>query len=199
MKIRKYLSEGAKLAAVPLAMKTGRTFFPPSVAALHLTRRCNSRCLMCSFWKKDFDASEELSTQQVFSLMEDIKALGVSFLSISGEGEIFTRRDACEIFQKARDLGLDYTINSNGLYLPEEFVARVHELRPHHMIFGLDTVSEAVYEKVRGVPRGLSKVTASISRLLDAGYRNVSVGSVILPQKLAAYTGFGRIEPKERR
>lgn len=185
MKIKKYLTEGAKLAAVPVAMKTGRTFFPPSVAALHLTRRCNSRCSMCSFWKKDFDASEELSTEQVFRVLEDLKGLGSPFLSLGGEGEIFTRKDACDIFKKARELDLDYTINSNGLYLPEKFVENLGVLRPNGIIFGLDTVDDATYEKVRGVPGGLSKVKQSISRLTGAGFKNISIGSVILPENLA--------------
>lgn len=183
MQFRKILRETIKLAGIPLSYGIDYPLVPPSVAGFNLTKICNSRCSMCNMWKNSSEDGE-LALPVIRKVLKELRQLGVQFVSFAAEGEVFTRKDACEIFQAARDSGLDFGINSNGLYLPDEFVKRLNELKPYSIVFGLDTADAANYEEIRGIPNGLSKVLSSIRKLKSAGYNSISIGSIVLHNNL---------------
>ncbi len=198
MRFIKYVDEALKLLTVPVSMAIDNPLSPPSVAALYLTRRCNSRCSMCGFWKKDFDYEKELDTEEWFKVLEDLREMKVPFVSVGAEGEVFTRKDVLPVLRRIRQLGFDYTINTNGLYLPEKFVEEVDKLAPHRVIFGLDTADPDQYARIRGIPDGFSKVLESIRRLRRAGYEGVSIGAVILHSNLDQLLALAELALEEK-
>ena len=69
----------------------------PISVQLDLTYRCNERCVHCYL---DHDDHGEMTTAEIKSLLDDMAAAGVFFLTVSG-GEILMRRDFFEILEHA--------------------------------------------------------------------------------------------------
>lgn len=197
MRLKKLINEAVKIGGIPLSNLLNTPLVAPSVAGFNLTERCNSRCKMCHFWKKGSNNSNDLTTDQVFKVLNEMHDIGVQFVSFAAEGEIFTRKDVCDIFRHTKELGLDFAINSNGLHLPDEFIESVMELGPYSIVFGLDTTDPDNYAQIRGVSNGLSKVLASIHKLQNAGYASISIGSVILDNNLDQLIPLAELSRKE--
>ena len=65
------------------------------VVIWNLIRRCNLTCKHCYSISADIDFKGELSTQEVYTVMDDLKAYGVPVLILSG-GEPLMRPDIYE-------------------------------------------------------------------------------------------------------
>ena len=83
------------------------------VVIWNLIRRCNLACKHCYATSADIDFEGELSTDEVFAVMDDLKAFGVSVLILSG-GEPLLRPDIFEISQHAKDMGFYVGLSTNG-------------------------------------------------------------------------------------
>ena len=64
---------------------------PGPVVIWNLIRRCNLNCRHCYSLSSDVDFPGELTTAQVFEVMDDLKRFGVPVLILSG-GEPLLRR-----------------------------------------------------------------------------------------------------------
>ena len=82
----------------------------PVAIRFQLTNRCDNRCLYCNIWKTP---AEELSTQQVFFLLKQLKEAGTKRISFSG-GEPLLRDDIGQIIDYATTLGISCGMNSRG-------------------------------------------------------------------------------------
>ncbi len=89
-----------------------------------LTLYCNSRCVHCDIWKKEYP-DDELTTMEVKCLYEQLRSwLGPYNLVITG-GEALMRTDAIEVAVHAAQLGLIVDIPfpiAEGEQLPGEWV-----------------------------------------------------------------------------
>lgn len=65
------------------------------VVIWNLIRRCNLTCKHCYSISADIDFKGELTTQEVYKVMDDLKAFGVPVLILSG-GEPLMRPDIFE-------------------------------------------------------------------------------------------------------
>src|SRR5690606_40696391 len=74
------------------------------VVIWNLIRRCNLTCKHCYSISADIDFKGELSTQEVYTVMDDLKAYGVPVLILSG-GEPLMRPDIFEISHRAKEMG----------------------------------------------------------------------------------------------
>ncbi len=83
------------------------------VVIWNLIRRCNLACKHCYATSADIDFDGELSTAEVFAVMDDLRAFGVSVLILSG-GEPLLRPDIFEISQRAKEMGFYVGLSSNG-------------------------------------------------------------------------------------
>ena len=82
----------------PLA---GRRDSPGPVVIWNLIRRCNLTCQHCYSISADVDFPGELSTEELFAVMDDLKAFGVPVLILSG-GEPLLRPDLFEVAARAK-------------------------------------------------------------------------------------------------
>ena len=78
---------------------------PGPVVIWNLIRRCNLTCKHCYSISADIDFKGELSTQEVFTVMDDLKGFRVPVLILSG-GEPLLRPDIFEISHRAKKNGL---------------------------------------------------------------------------------------------
>jgi len=86
---------------------------PGPVVIWNLIRRCNLTCKHCYSISADIDFKGELNTEEVFTVMDDLKAFGVPVLILSG-GEPLLRPDIFDISKRAKDMGFYVGLSSNG-------------------------------------------------------------------------------------
>lgn len=177
-KLSLYLKEFINILVLPVSYHTGLTLVKPTVFAFYLTKRCNSRCQMCDFWKSG-TAVDELTFEEVCSILDDLKNFGVQTISFSAEGEIFTRADSIEILQYAKKLGFIFGVNSNGLAITPKLAEKLTSVNPSSIVFSIDTTDPERYCSIRGVKGGLDRICRSIENLRAYGYKKISGGAVI--------------------
>lgn len=155
----------------------------PIEAALYLTKKCNSRCSMCNFWKNTDDI-EDLHTKKILSLVDDFQKMGVVILSLSAEGEITLRKDFHKIIQKVYQNNFLFSINSNFLTVSEEIIRLFLQCKPYQITVGIDSLNSEKYTSIRGVENGLHRVLSNVKKVNTAGYTNIAFGTIILNNNL---------------
>lgn len=86
---------------------------PGPVVIWNLIRRCNLACKHCYSISADTDFPGELSTDEVFSVMDDLKGFQVPVLILSG-GEPLLRPDIYDISKRAKAMGFYVGLSTNG-------------------------------------------------------------------------------------
>lgn len=94
------------------------------VVIWNLIRRCNLRCLHCYSVSGDVDFPGELTTEEVYATLADLRAFGVKVLILSG-GEPLLRRDIFDISARARQLGFFLCLSSNGALVDAPMADRI--------------------------------------------------------------------------
>ena len=97
---------------------------PGPVVIWNLVRRCNLTCKHCYSISGDVDFPNELSTADVFGVMDDLKAFGVPVLILSG-GEPLLRKDIFEITARAKALRFYVGLSSNGTLIDGKIADRI--------------------------------------------------------------------------
>jgi heme d1 biosynthesis radical SAM protein NirJ len=86
---------------------------PGPVVIWNLTRRCNLTCQHCYSVSTDTYFPGELETDEVFRVLDDLKASRVPAIILSG-GEPLLRTDIFDIGARARNLGFHVALSTNG-------------------------------------------------------------------------------------
>ena len=107
------------------------------VVIWNLIRRCNLACKHCYATSADIDFEGELSTEEVYAVMDDLKAFGVSVLILSG-GEPLLRPDIFDISQRARDMGFYVGLSSNGTLIDESNIDAIDRVGYDYLGVSLD-------------------------------------------------------------
>ena len=114
---------------------------PGPVVIWNLIRRCNLTCKHCYSISADRDFPGELSTEEVFAVMDDLKAFGVPVLILSG-GEPLLRSDIFEISQRAKALGFYVGLSSNGTLIDEHNIDAITTIRYDYVGISIDGMRE---------------------------------------------------------
>jgi heme d1 biosynthesis radical SAM protein NirJ len=120
---------------------------PGPVVIWNLIRRCNLNCKHCYSLSADVDFPGELSTEEIYAVMDDLKAFGVPVLILSG-GEPLLRRDIFDISRRAKDMGFYVGLSSNGTLIDEATAARIAEVGYDYVGISLDGIGE-VHDRFR--------------------------------------------------
>ncbi len=118
-RISQYMQELAR----PTPIGPKRELGAP-VVIWNLVRRCNLTCKHCYSISADRDFPGELSTAEVFAVMDNLKAFGVPVLILSG-GEPLLRPDIFEISARARAMGFYVGLSTNGTLIDEHNIERI--------------------------------------------------------------------------
>ncbi len=148
-----------------LNMFTGR----PVLCVYDLTTRCNSKCSMCSIWKRKEPEMEIGEIRKVFS---DLKRFGIHTVFLQG-GEPLLRSDFFEIAQMLDGMGFTQAVLTNGILSDGKFLSRLSGINRKGRIsvtVSLDTLDRAKYRKIRGVDK-LETVLGNIRALSE--HRNL--------------------------
>lgn len=118
------------------------------VVIWNLIRRCNLLCQHCYTNSSDRDFSGELTTAEVFNVMEDLKNFGVPVLILSG-GEPLLRPDIYEIGHKAKQMGFYVGLSSNGTMIDDGNIGKIAEVGFNYVGISLDGIGK-VHDTFRG-------------------------------------------------
>ena len=127
------LERNAPVAPYPRAVARGQG----PVVIWNLVRRCNLACKHCYATSADIDFPGELDTAQVFDVMDDLRAFGVSVLILSG-GEPLLRPDIFEISRRAKQMGFYVGLSSNGTLIDEDNIGDIDAIGYDYVGVSLD-------------------------------------------------------------
>lgn len=111
------------------------------VVIWNLVRRCNLTCLHCYSISADKDFPGELNTQQVFDVMDDLKAFHVPVLILSG-GEPLLRDDIFDISHRAKAMGFYVGLSSNGTMITEHNIQKIVDVGYDYVGISIDGLRE---------------------------------------------------------
>ncbi|HSM39649.1 MAG TPA: radical SAM protein, partial [Afifellaceae bacterium] len=120
---------------------------PGPVVIWNLIRRCNLNCKHCYSLSTDVDFPGELSTEEVYRVMDDLKAFGVPALILSG-GEPLIRKDIFEIAARAKALGFYTALSTNGTLIDAALARRIGDTGFDYVGISLDGI-EATHDRFR--------------------------------------------------
>ncbi|WP_374569090.1 heme d1 biosynthesis radical SAM protein NirJ [Ideonella sp.] len=147
----------------PAARRHGTGAPPGPVVIWNLIRRCNLTCKHCYALSADHDYPDELSTAEVFGVMDDLKAFGVPVLILSG-GEPLIRPDLFEIAARAKAMGFYTGLSSNGTLIDEAMADRVAAVGFDYVGISLDGLRET-HDQFRRLQGAFDRSLAALRHL----------------------------------
>lgn len=142
----------------------------PLNASVDLTYRCNNKCVHCYCNLPGNDASaikQELNTQEIKKLFDDLASLGTLWLLITG-GEPLLREDFEEIYLYAKKKGFLITFFTNGTLIDEKAVELLSKYPPFVVEISLYGATKETYEKVTRVKGSYDRCIEGIKRIVDS-------------------------------
>jgi len=159
-----------------------------------LTYRCNERCVHCynpgaAHSEKEVPkrTNKELTTNQVFTALDDFAVGGVFNLTLSG-GEIMLRKDFFEIVEHARKLGMAVNIYTNAIKLDSAAISRLARLWPSTVSVSIYSNDEKTHDDITRVTGSYTKAVNALTELNNLGIRT-SLKSVQMSHTLRAFSG----------
>ena len=149
---------GAFLSMVRSRFVTRRPFF----LAHAVTFGCNSKCQTCSYWKLTPRMKEDLSTAEVFALLDEAWDAGMRAYYLFG-GEPLVRKDVGDLVAYAKHKGFLTTMNTNGSLL----AAKAPTLTGLDVAFVSLDYFTPYHDVIRGRRGSFDEVVRGIERLRD--------------------------------
>ena len=170
----RYLSAIAKAKRIPLS------------AQFELTARCNFNCRMCYIHMDDKrikEQGQELTTDEWLRLAKEAKEIGTLYLTLSG-GEVFTRADFEELYEKLSEMGFLITIMTNASLITDDVIKWLSKRPPFYIRISLYGSTDDVYQSVCRVPHAFSNVDKALSLLQESNIP-ISLKSVLIKNNAA--------------
>ena len=144
---------------------------PPSgpVVIWNLIRRCNLTCKHCYSVSANTHFPGELSTAEVFTVMEDLRAFSVPVLILSG-GEPLMRPDIYDIGRRAKQLGFYVGLSSNGTLIDRDNVGRIAAVGFDYIGISLDGLRDT-HDRFRRLEGAFDSSLAALRLCRDAGMK----------------------------
>jgi radical SAM protein with 4Fe4S-binding SPASM domain len=153
----------------------------PLSGSIDLTHRCNLKCIHCYLDPQDRkgkERQEELSTEEILSILDEITDAGCLYLLITG-GEPLLRRDFVQIYRRAKENGLLVTIFTNGTLISNRILDLFDDLPPKAIEISLYGATAETYEGITGIEGSYEWCLESIHKLLDHGL-NLRIKTILM-------------------
>ena len=131
----------------------------PFVLSHGINARCNMNCSFCEYWKRP---GKEMSTQEIFKMLEDARSFGIGVYN-AWTVEPLLRDDLPKILRHAKSLGLVTSLITNGRLLRQ----RAKEL-PDLDFLSISVDGIKSYQELRGID--LQEVLEGIKAAKKAGH-----------------------------
>jgi len=139
------------------------------VVIWNLIRRCNLTCKHCYTTSADIDFPGELSTPEIYQVMDDLKDFKVPVLILSG-GEPLLHPDIFKISQRAKDMGFYLALSSNGTLITQENIKQIADINYQYVGVSLDGIGQT-HDKFRQKQGSFSESLMGIGLCRDNGIK----------------------------
>ncbi|PKO34777.1 MAG: heme d1 biosynthesis radical SAM protein NirJ [Betaproteobacteria bacterium HGW-Betaproteobacteria-7] len=163
-RISQYLQE--IVAPTPVGPKRNP---PGPVVIWNLIRRCNLTCKHCYSISADTNFPGELTTEQIYTVMADLKAFRVPVLILSG-GEPLLRPDIYDIAKRAKAEGFYVGLSSNGTLIDKDNIEQIAECDFNYVGISLDGLG-ATHDKFRRLDGAFDASLKGIRLCRDLGLK----------------------------
>ena len=142
---------------------------PRPVVVWAVTKACNLRCVHCYASATPGPAEGELTREEGFALLDDLKSFNVPAVLFSG-GEPLVRPDTLDFIGYAASIGLTCTLSTNGMMIDAPMADRVSTLGLKYAGISIDGV-EKQHDKLRGQQGAFQGALAGIRNCRERGIR----------------------------
>lgn len=114
----------------------------PETIALMVTGVCNLNCVYCrgSRPQERASAAEELSIEELFTLVQDASSFGVKEINLGGmNGEPFCKKGIIELIRRIKRLGFVGSMTTNGSFLESRLAGEFDNCGWDIMLLSLDS------------------------------------------------------------
>ena len=163
-RISQYMQEIA--SPTPLGPKRNP---PGPVVIWNLIRRCNRACKHCYSISADTDFPGELSTAEVFTVMDELRAFQVPVLIQSG-GEPLLRADIFEISARAKAMGFYVGLSTNGTLIDDSMIERIAGIGYDYVGISIDGLRDT-HDRFRRMAGAFDASLRGLRLCRDAGIK----------------------------
>lgn len=149
--------------------RTSPAKLPGPVVIWNLIRRCNLTCKHCYSISADTDFKGELSTDEIFKVMDDLKAFHVPVLILSG-GEPLMRPDIFEISKRSKEMGFYTSLSTNGTLIGPENIEKIAEIGYDYVGISIDGMRHT-HDKFRRKEGAFDAAMSGIRQCIDHGIK----------------------------
>jgi MoaA/NifB/PqqE/SkfB family radical SAM enzyme len=142
---------------------------PGPVVIWNLIRRCNLTCTHCYALSADHEYAGELSSGEVRTVLDDLKAFGVPMLILSG-GEPLLRPDLFEIAARAKAMRFQVGLSTHGTLIDRAVADRVAGAGFDYVGISLDGLA-ATHDRFRRMRGAFDKSRAAVRLLRERGVK----------------------------
>jgi len=139
----------------------------PVVIVWNYTNHCNLNCIHCHQDSQTDSADAELSTKEVYKVLDNIIDAGVPLLTFSG-GEPLVKKNIFKAIKYATSHGLICTLASNGKLMTKETVANLAKAGITRVEIGLDSAEPASHDTLRNEPGAFERACAAIKNCAES-------------------------------
>ena len=152
----------------PTPLKPARKPQAP-VVIWNLIRRCNLSCKHCYTTSADIDFPGELTTPEIYTVMDDLKSFKVPVLILSG-GEPLLHPDIFPISRRAKDMGFYVALSSNGTKITAENIKAIADIDYQYIGVSLDGIKET-HDRFRRVKGSFDEAMRGVQLCLEKGIK----------------------------
>ena len=139
------------------------------VVIWNLIRRCNLTCKHCYTTSADIDFPGELTTPEIYTVMDDLKAFKVPVLILSG-GEPLLHPDIFTISRRAKDMGFYVALSSNGTKISADNIDEIAAIDYQYIGVSLDGIKDT-HDRFRRVQGSFEAALRGVHLCLEKGIK----------------------------
>jgi AdoMet-dependent heme synthase len=140
----------------------------PRLVFWELTKRCNLKCIHCRASADDGIFKDELDTDNIKRVIDDIGSYANPILVLTG-GEPLFRKDIFVISDYARSSGLKLALATNGTLIDKETALKIKNSGIQRVSISIDGKDARFHDAFRGIKGSFNKAIGGASLLKEAG------------------------------
>lgn len=140
----------------------------PRIISWNITLRCPLKCSHCYVDAGEQEADGVLSTQEAFSVIDQIRATGKPVVVLSG-GEPLLREDIYAIARYGTEQGLRMVMGTSGYLIDKAVASKLKDAGIRAVAISLDSKDPAVHDSFRGLDGVWERAVQAIRHCRDAG------------------------------
>lgn len=145
----------------------------PLSVVWEITYACNHKCKYCIV-RAGAPQPDELSLKEIDAILDELIALQVGFINITG-GEPLLKKDiALHIARRASQSGIGLELLTNGMLVTPEVAKEIHDAGIHDVQVSLDSARPEIHDNQRGVKGAWVKALESVQNLRKVGVHVVA-------------------------